>query len=83
MRRFALVIVVCWAGLGIAAAGFAQTEAPAALTVSPDVLNVGLFFSGGEVAITGEIPVSQDVVVEVIGPQVNSLFDVKGRIGPF
>jgi hypothetical protein len=83
MRRFALVIVVCWAGLGIAAAGFAQTDAPAALTVSPDVLNVGLFFSGGEVAITGEIPVSQDVVVEIIGPQVNSLFNVKGRIGPF
>ena len=83
MRRFALVIVLFWAGLGFASAGFAQTDAPAVLTVSPDVLNVGLFFSGWEVAITGEISVSQDVVVEIIGPQLNSLFDVKGRIGPF
>jgi len=83
MRRFALVILVCCAGLGVAPAGFAQTNAPTALTVSPDVLNVGLFFSGGEITITGEIPVSSDVVVEIIGPQVNSLFDLKGRIGPF
>lgn len=83
MPRFALVVLICCAGLGAAPAGFAQTDVPAALKVSPDVLNVGLFFSGGEVAITGEIPVSCDVVVEIIGPQESSWFDVKGRIGPF
>ncbi len=83
MRRFALVIVVCCAVPSFAATGFAQANAPAALTVSPAVLNVGMFFSGGEVAITGEVPVSSDVVVEIIGPEVNSLFDLKGRIGPF
>jgi hypothetical protein len=83
MRRFVLMIVLCCAGLGIAPARFARADAPAALTVSPDVLNVGLFFSGGQVTITGEIAASDDVVVEIIGPQVNSLFDVKGRIGPF
>ena len=83
MRRFVLVMVLCCAGLGVAPAGFAQAVAPGTLTVSPEVLNVGMFFSGGEIIITGEIPVSSDVVVEIIGPQVNSLFDLKGRIGPF
>ncbi len=83
MPRFVLVMVLCWAGLAVAPAGFARADGPAALTVSPAVLNVGTFFSGGQVTITGEVPAAQDVVVEIIGPQVNSLFDVKGRIGPF
>jgi len=83
MRRIILVLVLGCAGLGIAPAGIVRADAPAALTVSPDVLNVGLFFSGSQVTITGEIPVSEDVAVEIIGPQVNNLFDVKGRIGPF
>jgi hypothetical protein len=83
MHRFVLVMVLCCTGVGVAPAGFAQADPPATLSVSPDVVNVGMFFSGGEVAITGEMPVSSDVVVEIIGPQVNSLFDLKGRIGPF
>ena len=83
MRCFALVIAVGCAVQSFAATGFAQADAPSALIISPAVLNVGMFFSGGEVAITGEIPVSCDVVLEIIGPKLNSLFDVKGRIGPF
>jgi len=83
MRRFVLVILICWAGLAFAPAGFARAGAPAALTVDPAVLNVGTFFSGGQVTITGEVPTADDVVVEIIGPQTTSLFDVKGRIGPF
>jgi hypothetical protein len=83
MRRFVLVIVICWAGLAVTPAGFARAAAPAALTVDPAVLKVGTFFSGGQVTITGEVPTAYDVVVEIIGPQTTSLFDVKGRIGPF
>ncbi len=83
MHRFILVIILCCAGLAITPAGFAGADKPTALTVSPDILNVGTFFSGGQITVTGEIPAADDVVVEIIGPQVNSLFDVKGRIGPF
>jgi len=83
MRRFVLVIVICWTGLAVASAGFARAGAPAALTVDPAVLKVGTFFSGGQVTISGELPTADDVVVEIIGPQTASLFDVKGRIGPF
>ncbi len=83
MRRLVLVIVLCCAGLAVAPAGFARADTPAALTVSPAVLNVGTFFSGGQMTITGEVPIADDVVVEIIGPQINSMFDVKGRIGPF
>jgi hypothetical protein len=83
MRRFVLVIVLCFAALAEAPAGFARADTLAGLTLSPAVLNVGTFFSGGQVTITGEVPAAADVVVEIIGPQINSLFDVKGRIGPF
>lgn len=83
MRRFIFVIILCCSGLAVAPAGFAGADTSAALTVSPYVMNVGTFFSGGQITISGEIPAAQDVVVEIIGPQINSLFDVKGRIGPF
>jgi hypothetical protein len=83
MRRFVLVVVLCCAGLAAAPTGFAQADTLAALTVSPDVLNVGTFFSGGQVTVTGDVPAADDVMVEIIGPQMNSLFDIKGRIGPF
>jgi hypothetical protein len=83
MRRFFLAVVLCCAGLAVAPARFVQADASDALSVSPDILHVGMFFSGGEVTISGELPDSSDVVVEILGPQVNSLFDLKGRIGPF
>jgi hypothetical protein len=83
MRRSVWMIILCCTALGVGQLRFARADAPAALEISPDVLNVGIFFSGGPVTITGEIPAADDVVVEVIGPQMNSLFDVKGRIGPF
>jgi len=83
MRCLVLLILLCCAGLGVAPAGIARADAPTALTVSPAVLSVGTFFPGGQVTIAGEIPASEEVVVEIIGSQVKSLFDVKGRIGPF
>jgi hypothetical protein len=83
MRCFVLLIVLGCTGLGVAPAGFARADAPAALTVSPAVLKVDTFFPGGQVTIAGEIPASEEVVVEIIGSQVKSLFDLKGRIGPF
>jgi hypothetical protein len=53
------------------------------LTIQPEVLDIGTFYSGGQVTISGEVPQGQDVVVEIAGPAANGQFDLKGRVGPF
>ena len=53
------------------------------LTIQPEVLDIGTFYSGGQVEISGEVPKGQDVVVEISGPAANGEFDLKGRVGPF
>ena len=83
MRHFFLVIILFCSGLAFCPAGYAGADTPAELTISPEVLNVGTFFDGGQITVSGEISAAEDVVVEIIGPHINSLFDVKGRIGPF
>jgi len=64
-------------------AGSAWTAEPGALTVQPDVLNIGTFYSAGQVTISGEVFSGQDVIVEIDGPAANGQFDLKGRVGPF
>jgi hypothetical protein len=83
MRAFLAFTGLCCAGLIASAAGPAWCGAPIELAVSPNVINVDTFFSGGEVSVTGEIPAADDVVIEVTGPEVSQLYDVKGRVGPF
>lgn len=83
MRRIlSLLLFFCYVSASLAA-GTAWSEEHLELTVHPEVLDIGTFFSGGRVSISGEIPNGQDVLVEISGPTVNGLFDVKGRIGPF
>jgi hypothetical protein len=53
------------------------------LAIQPEVLDIGTFYSGGQVTISGEVPQGQDVVVEIAGPAANGEFDLKGRVGPF
>jgi hypothetical protein len=53
------------------------------LAIQPEVLDIGTFYSGGQVTISGEVPQGQDVVVEIAGPAANGQFDLKGRVGPF
>jgi hypothetical protein len=53
------------------------------LTIQPEVLDIGTFYSGGQVTISGEVPKGQDVIVEITGPAANGQFDLKGRVGPF
>ena len=53
------------------------------LTIQPEVLDIGTFYAGGQVKISGEVPQRQDVIVEIAGPAANGQFDLKGRVGPF
>ena len=83
MRGFLAVTCLCCAGLVAISAVPARGGAPVELAVGPSAINVGTFFSGAEVSVTGEIPAADDVVIEVVGPQSGDLYDVKGRFGPF
>jgi hypothetical protein len=83
MRSLMFFILLGCSGLFFGSDGVASTSAQMQLAVSPNVMNVDIFFSGGVVTISGEIPSAEDVVIEVSGPDVNDLYDLKGRIGPF
>lgn len=61
----------------------AGTAESGKLTVQPEVLDIGTFYSGGQVTISGEVQKGQDVVLEIAGPAANGEFDLKGRVGPF
>jgi len=64
-------------------AGTAWTAESGKLAIQPEVLDIGTFYSGCQVTISGEVPKGQDVVVEIAGPVANGQFDLKGRVGPF
>ena len=64
-------------------AGTAWSADATELTIQPDVLNIGTFYTAGQVTISGEVLSGEDVIVEINGPVVNGLFDLKGRVGPF
>ena len=56
---------------------------PKGLTLSPQKVSINAFFSGETLKISGRIPASQDVMIEITGKDTESAFDLKGRIGPF
>ncbi len=81
--RFSSIIRLCCVGLSLGWAATAWSGAPYELAVDPSLMDVDAFFSGGQVTISGEIPAADEVAIEVTGPEVSQLYDVKGRIGPF
>jgi hypothetical protein len=83
MRRFLLTLLFCCCGLVLTIAGPSWAAKASELAVQPDVLDIGTFFSGGQVTISGEVPQGQDVIVEIAGPSADQQFDIKGRVGPF
>jgi len=81
-KMMILVLVLCLGFLPV----FAQPAVSAetgTVTIQPEELNIGTFFSGGDISISGEVPEGQDMFVEIIGPAANGQFDIKGRFGPF
>jgi hypothetical protein len=51
------------------------------LTVSPEVVEIGAFFQGQEITVTGGIPDGAQAVVEVLGPAMAEKLMRKGRRG--
>jgi len=81
-HRLFMLLLVCSGFLALLAET-AWAADSGELTIQPDVLNIGTFYSAGEVTITGEVAGEQDVLVEIAGPTSNGQFDLKGRVGPF
>ena len=83
MRHTLFMRLLFCFGLVALTAGTAWTAESGKLAIQPEVLDIGTFYSGCQVTISGEAPKGEDVVVEVAGPVANGQFDLKGRVGPF
>jgi hypothetical protein len=80
---FYLMLLAFCSGLIVLPSETAWTAESSELKVQPDVLDIGTFYSAGQVTISGEVPSGQDVIVEIKGPAASGKFDLKGRVGPF
>ena len=83
MRHTFFMLLLFCSSLVPLTAETAWTAEPGKLAIQPEVLDIGTFYSGGQVTISGEVPKGEDVVVEIAGPAANGEFDLKGRVGPF
>lgn len=81
MARFIFITLLCCIGLVAGVSVTAWSAEPITLALSREVMDLDTFFAGGSVTINGEIASGDDVALEVIGPVVDSLYDVKGRVG--
>jgi hypothetical protein len=69
-------------GLGVLLAGALPARAAApTLTVSPATVQIGTFFHGQTVSVSGAIPAGAQAVLEVVGPSAEETFMRKGRRG--
>ena len=83
MRRILFMTLLFCLSLVLLLAGTAWTAQSGEMTIHPEVLEIGTFYTGSQVTISGEVSREQDVVVEIAGPASNGEFDLKGRVGPF
>jgi len=75
--RWALLL---WLGLVLSAPALAESD-PLGLQVWPDVVEIGAFFNGHDVKISGKIPSGAQAVVEITGPAAAEHLMRKGRRG--
>lgn len=53
------------------------------LKIEPGQLGIGTFFSGRDITLRGTLPIGGEIMIEVIGPQKDAKFNIKGQVGPF
>ena len=53
------------------------------LEIIPPYLHISTFYAGQDVEVKGTIPSGRDVILELIGPEGDEEFNLKGRVGPF
>lgn len=86
-RKIFITLLLYCAGIiclsGSVSAGQQLAALPDVLTITPRIMNINTFFSGGELTISGNILSSEDIILEIRGKDSESSFDMKGRVGPF
>ena len=75
-RVLGFALVFSYASICLAAESFV-------LKIEPKSLEIGMFFSGTMVNISGRILTNQEIVIEIIGPDEKSKFNMKAKVGPF
>lgn len=83
MRHLRFLLLLFCTSLMPWLAETAWAAEPIKLTIQPEELDIGTFYSGDQITISGKVPDGQDVIVEIAGPTANGQFDLKGRVGPF
>jgi hypothetical protein len=74
---------VAWLGLGLLLVGVLPARAAdPGLKISPSTVQIGTFFNGQSVTVSGTIPAGAQAVLEVIGSSAEEHFMRKGRRGP-
>lgn len=79
-KKYGRIVCALWLLLSALTAGTAHA---ASLQMKPSSMKIGLFFSGCRVDFTGAVLSNRDVVIEVIGPEGNSRFNIKEKVGLF
>ncbi len=78
LKSFSCKVALLAAGLLLA--GWLPAQAAvSALTVSPNRVQIGTFFSGQTVTVTGQVPAGAQVVLEVMGTSADEHLMRKGR----
>jgi len=83
MRRVHLLLLAIYFGFMALTPETAWTADAGELTIQPNVMDIGTFYSPEQVKISGEVSSGENVIVEIAGPAANGQFDLKGRMGPF
>jgi hypothetical protein len=83
MRRITSLLLSMCFGCALYFSSNAWAVQSDELTIQPEVLDIGTFYSGDQIVISGKVPDGQDVIIEIAGPAASNQFDIKGRLGPF
>jgi hypothetical protein len=72
---------VVWLGLGLLLAGLPARAAEPGLKISPANVQIGAFFNGQTVTVSGTIPAGTQAVLEVMGTKADEPLMRQGRRG--
>jgi len=81
--RYRIFILFLLLATGLMKVSGLAAQETKGLVLSPEVISVGSFFSGSELAISGDIKADDDVIIEITGKDGTNNFELKGRVGPF
>ncbi len=77
------LLVLLSIGMVFVGVGLASSAKSPTLKMDPPHLDITTFFSGRRISLSGSIPSNRDLIIEIKGPEEKSVFNMKGRVGPF